>query len=179
MARLPRRGDTARMPSLARTFDPAALRRLWEGSGLTTAELAARVAPQRNGDAWLQQVRRWVRGDRSPDLRYLPRLAAALGVPAHALTTVRPQDARLYDLRVWAGLTQRELAERAALNPVRYARLEKGTVLRVQREAEVAAALADVLGEPVAVVALALRRTRDDAFVGRLGDDVLKGGGVG
>lgn len=162
------------MPSWVRTFDRTALQRLWRDSGLSAGEVARRVGlgadnPGTASQA-TQHARRWLEGERTPDVRYLPLLASAFGVAAHELTTRKPDQARLYDLRVWQGLSQRELAERAGLRAVRYGRIENGTVIRFHDGDAVAGALTRAFGLPEQTVRMAMFRTRDDAIAARLSE---------
>ena len=137
-------------------FDPARLRAHRLAAGLTQDRLAARVGvvTARIGD--------WERGRFRPTPASLTRLAAALGTSPAELQT--PTDIpTLAELRGNAGLTQRQLADRAGLTPGAYAYLELGaTTLHRLAAGALAAALGldpDTVAAAHARAAATRRRT--------------------
>jgi transcriptional regulator with XRE-family HTH domain len=133
-----------------RHFDPAALRSLRHRRGLTLDELGRRIGRAR------PNLIVWEKGRSVPSPPKLVALAEALEVEPWQLTTARPRSAELVDLRAWAGLSQQELADRAAVPRATYALVERG---ESPLGHELAARLATVLGWRVADVDRAQRRT--------------------
>lgn len=136
-------------------FDPAALERAWRRSGMSVIQLARAAGVTRP-----QYVRRWMRGQMAPSPTNLRRLADALGVAAHELTTSSPEDATIRDLRVWAGHSQRSLAAAAGLPLPHYVSVEQARQHRTLRERELVEALSAALEQPPVAVEAALARTR-------------------
>ena len=132
-----------------RSFDPDALARLRKARGLSLDALGERVGRAR------PNLIKWESGTEPPSPPKLVELARALEVESWELTRVRPQAAELEDLRVWAGLTRRDLAARAGIRRPTYSEIERGSA---PLPAEAAAALAAALGCDVAQVERAYRR---------------------
>jgi transcriptional regulator with XRE-family HTH domain len=99
----------------------------------------------------------WEKGPAKPSPAKLVGLARALEVQPWELTTVGPETAELADLRGWAGLTQQELADKAAIMRSTYSLLERGG-LPLRRD--VAERIASAIGSDVEVVERAAARTR-------------------
>jgi transcriptional regulator with XRE-family HTH domain len=149
------KGKTTATGKSVREFDRDALMRYWRASGHSMPELARRAGVPRT-----QQLKRWIDGDLVPSAKYVPHLAAALGVPPAALTTTSPDAATLRDLRLWAGRTQRSLAERAGIGVPLYVSIEQAVPKRIRNEPVIVAALARALACHEDTVAAALARTR-------------------
>jgi transcriptional regulator with XRE-family HTH domain len=133
-----------------RTFDPDALRRVLAAQNLSVQGLSGRLGAVR------QNVSDWRHGRHRPSPATLRTLAAELDVPPQTLTTTRQGTERLYDLRVWAGLTQQQVAARLELRRDAYRAVEHGTRPLSPR---LLPRLADVVGQDLDATAAALRRT--------------------
>jgi DNA-binding XRE family transcriptional regulator len=126
-----------------------------EAAGLTRDQLAAKLelsSPAR--------VRVWETGLERPRPRFVPRLAAALGVDPLYLLNVDAEDPPLAALRLAAGFATNEVTA-PGLSVMTYVRLEDGRP-GVDDSAKVIAAVAEVLGVDVARVEAAVRRSRSD-----------------
>ncbi len=126
-----------------------------EAMGLTREELATKLelsSPSR--------IRVWETGLERPRPRFVPRLAAALGVGPLHLLDVDPDDPPLAALRLAAGLATNEVTA-PGLSVMTYVRLEDGRP-GVDPAARLFAAVAEVLGVDVARVDAAVRRSRSD-----------------
>ncbi len=123
--------------------------------GITREELAEKLelsSPSR--------IRVWETGLERPRPRYVPRLAAAVGVDPLHLLDVDPEDPPLAALRLAAGRATNEVTG-PGLSVMTYVRLEDGRTGAVP-SAEVIGAVADVLGVDVPRVEAAVRRSRSD-----------------
>src|SRR3954452_15793716 len=123
--------------------------------GLTREELATRLelsSPAR--------IRVWETGLERPRPRFVPRLAAALGVDPLHLLDVDPTDPPLAALRLAAGLATNEVTA-PGLSVMTYVRLEDGRP-GSEPTAKVIAAIADVPGGDGRRVEAAVRRSRSD-----------------
>jgi transcriptional regulator with XRE-family HTH domain len=123
--------------------------------GLTREELATKLelsSPSR--------IRVWETGLERPRPRFVPRLAAALGVGPLHLLDVDPDDPPLAALRLAAGLATNEVTA-PGLSVMTYVRLEDGRP-GVDPSARLFTAVAEVLGVDVARVDAAVRRSRSD-----------------
>lgn len=123
--------------------------------GLTREELATKLelsSPSR--------IRVWETGLERPRPRFVPRLAAALGVDPLHLLDVDPSDPPLAALRLVAGLATNEVTA-PGLSVMTYVRLEDGHP-GVDPSARLFTAVAEVLGVDVARVDAAVRRSRSD-----------------
>lgn len=134
-----------------KSFDPSALVRLRKERGLSHDALGERVGRAR------PNVILWEKGPAKPSPAKLVVLARALDVQPWELTTAGPETAELADLRGWAGLTQQELADKAAVMRSTYSLLERGG-LPLRRD--VAERIAAAIRCDVEVVERAAARTR-------------------
>src|SRR5215213_5181235 len=126
-----------------------------EAIGLSREELATKLelsSPAR--------IRVWETGLERPRPRFIPRLAAALGVGPFHLLDVDPDDPPLAALRLAAGLATNEVTA-PGVSVMTYVRLEDGRP-GADPPARVIAAIAEVLGVDVARVEAAVRRSRSD-----------------
>ncbi|WP_100500241.1 helix-turn-helix transcriptional regulator [Geodermatophilus chilensis] len=126
-----------------------------EAMGLTREELATKLelsSPAR--------IRVWEMGLERPRPRYVPRLAAALGVDPVYLLGVDSGDPPLAALRLAAGLATNEVTA-PGVSVMTYVRLEDGRP-GADPSARVIAAIAEVLGVDVPRVEAAVRRSRSD-----------------
>lgn len=137
--------------------DPQALRVARERAGLTQHELARLI-----GVAGGERVSRWERGASEPRPEVLRRIAAALNVQTRNLLTSAQGDVDLRRLRVLAGLTARQVAERSHMSLPTYARWESGQTMLSPSESSLDS-LAEILGVGPADVAAALTSARRDA----------------
>jgi transcriptional regulator with XRE-family HTH domain len=132
--------------------------------GLTREELATKLelsSPSR--------IRVWEKGLERPRPRFVPRLAAALGVDPLYLLDVDPDDPPLAALRLAAGLATNEVTA-PGLSVMTYVRLEDGRP-GAEPSAGLITTIAEVLGVDVPRVSAAVRRSRGDhaaltSFVG-------------
>ncbi len=126
-----------------------------EAMGLTREELAVRLelsSPAR--------IRVWESGLERPRPRFVPRLAAALGVDPLHLLDVDPDDPPLAALRLVAGLATNEVTA-PGLSVMTFVRLEDGRP-GTDPSDTVIIAIAEVLGMDVPRVEAAVRRSRRD-----------------
>lgn len=115
----------------AAEFDPGRLRAARTAAKLTQTALAAAA------DVHPNEVGYWEAGTRVPQVETVAALARALGItPADLLEPSAGGRPTLRQLRVAAGLSQEQAAERAGLQKHRYAALERGEAARLT-EAEV------------------------------------------
>jgi len=106
----------------------------------------------------------WEKGRVSPSAARLVELAQVLGIEPWQLTTRTPRSAELVDLRVWAGLTQRQLADRAGIPRSSYSVIERGGAAPSR---DVLARLAAAIGRDERELQRASRRTTARAPRGR------------
>ncbi len=126
-----------------------------ETVGLTREELATKLelsSPAR--------IRVWESGLERPRPRFVPRLAAALGVDPLHLLDVDPDDPPLAALRLAAGRATNEVTA-PGLSVMTYVRLEDGRPGADPTPA-VVTAVVHVLDVDVARVEAAIRRSRSD-----------------
>ena len=126
-----------------------------EAMRLTREELATKLelsSPSR--------IRAWESGLERPRPRFVPRLAAVLGVDPLHLLDIHPDDPPLAALRLAAGLATNEVTA-PGLSVVTYVRLEDGHP-GVDPSDRLVVAVAEVLGVDVARVDAAVRRSRSD-----------------
>ncbi len=121
---------------------PGLLAQLRRSAGLSQAEVAARV----EGLQREQNLGDWERARAQPHPRFIPPLAAVLGVEPLSLLDVDPEDPPLEALRLAVGLSQLELEVRSGVHRTTYARLEKGT-----RQGEPEPATIEVLASALGV----------------------------
>src|SRR4051794_132565 len=123
--------------------------------GLTREELAAKLelsSPAR--------IRVWETGLGRPRPRFVPRLAAALGVDPLHLLDIDPADPPLAALRVAAGRATNEMSARG-ISVMAYVRLEDGRTA-TDPPGDVVAAIAELLGVQPPQVEAGIRRSRKD-----------------
>jgi transcriptional regulator with XRE-family HTH domain len=137
--------------------DPKALRGARERAELTQHELARLI-----GVAGGERVSRWERGASAPRPEVLRRIAAILDVAPRDLLTPVVGDPDLRRLRVLAGLSARDVAERTHISIATYARWESGHIDRMPAMAALET-LAEVLGVSPGEVASALTAARRGA----------------
>ena len=126
-----------------------------EAMGLTREVLATKLelsSPVR--------IRVWETGLERPRPRFVPRLAAALGVDPVFLLDVDLDDPPLAALRLAAGLATNEVTG-PGLSVMTYVRLEDGRP-GAGPSVRVIAVIAEVLGVDVPRVGAAVRRSRSD-----------------
>ncbi len=102
----------------------------FSGDRLRQARLAARLTredlAQRAGVRSTDRIRDWERGSHAPQARYVPRLAAALGVDPVVLYDVDPARPPLRVLGLARGLSLQQLAELAGVSIMTCQRIEQG-----------------------------------------------------
>lgn len=145
-------GQEAPITAGVRGFDPEALVRARKARGLSQEALGEAVGRARTNIIPWEKVA----GD-TPSPRNLVLLAEVLDVHPWELTNVNPEEAELADLRTWAGLTQRELADAAQIARSSYSLLERGGL---PLHAEVAERIAAELGRTVEEVERAYMRSK-------------------
>jgi transcriptional regulator with XRE-family HTH domain len=125
-------------------------------AGLTQAQLAEAV-----GVSDGLRVSQWERGSEQPRPRFVPALAAVLGVGPLELLDVDPADPPLRALRLAAGLSLPDVQAAAAVPVMTYQRLERGVGTTEPPDGTVTA-VAAVLGVSPGRVRAAVRRARSD-----------------
>ena len=126
-----------------------------EAAGLTRDDLAERL--QLSSPA---RLRVWELGLERPRPRFVPQLAAALGVEPLHLLNVDPHDPPLAALRLAAGLATNEMGAKG-VSVMTYVRLEDGRP-GTEPSADVVHAVAGLLRVDAARVHAAIRRSRSD-----------------
>ncbi len=127
------------------TVDPQALRAARVRQGLTQHELARLV-----GVAGGERVSRWELGTSAPRTPVLTPLARALGVELGDLLNPDSDGPGLRRMRVLAGLTVRQLADRVHVSVANIQRWEAGRVKRLPPPdvlKQLAAAMDTTVGE--------------------------------
>ncbi len=140
---------------------PDALRRARHRAGLTQHELARII-----GVAGGERVSRWELGSSTPRPGLLQRLAEALDVPLRDLLAPAGEPPDLRRLRAAAGLSAREVADRAHMSLPTLKRWEAGGILRMPSRAALCA-LADALGVNVESLEAALTRSSSQGLGAR------------
>ena len=110
------------------------------------------------GVAGGERVSRWELGSSTPRPALLQRLAEALDVPVRDLLAPAGDPPDLRRLRAAAGLSAREVAERAHMSLPTLKRWEAGGIRRMPSRAALSA-LADALGVDVESLEAALTRS--------------------
>ena len=126
-----------------------------EAMGLSREELATKLelsSPAR--------IRVWETGLERPRPRFVPRLAAALGLDPLHLLDVDPDDPPLAALRLAAGRGTKQVTA-PGLSVMTYVRVEDGRP-GADRPVRLITAIAEVLGVDVPRVEAAVRRSRSD-----------------
>jgi transcriptional regulator with XRE-family HTH domain len=106
------------------------------------------------------RIRVWESGIERPRPRFVPRLAAVLGVEPLQLLDVDPEDPPLAALRVAAGLATNEM-NAPGMSVMTYVRLEDGRP-GPEPTVTVIAAIAAILRSDEALIQSAIRRSRSD-----------------
>lgn len=140
------------MPDETSPLEPERLRAARLRAGLTQAEVARAV-----GVAGGERVSRWELGASAPSMSMLARLAKVLDLDLEELLPARGAP-DLRRLRVEAGLTVIELAERGKISKGTIKRWEAGSGVRSVRAP--LDLLADALGVSVDQVRRAIERSR-------------------
>lgn len=103
-----------------RGFRADRLRELRVKAGLTPDDLSVRLGSSR------QSVSHWETGRSTPAPPVLKQIAQELDVSISVLVPIPDSRLRMGDLRVRAGLTQIQAAERLGISPTSLAEIEKG-----------------------------------------------------
>ncbi|SCC69246.1 DNA-binding transcriptional regulator, XRE-family HTH domain [Rhodococcus qingshengii] len=103
-----------------RGFRADRLRELRVKAGLTPDDLSVRIGSSR------QSVSHWETGRSTPAPPVLKQIAQELDVSISVLVPIPDNRLRMGDLRVRAGLTQIQAAERLGISPTSLAEIEKG-----------------------------------------------------
>ncbi|MGQ5696352.1 helix-turn-helix domain-containing protein [Rhodococcus erythropolis] len=103
-----------------RGFRADRLRELRVKAGLTPDDLSVRLGSSR------QSVSHWETGRSTPAPPVLRQIAQELDVSISVLVPIPDNRLRMGDLRVRAGLTQIQAAERLGISPTSLAEIEKG-----------------------------------------------------
>jgi len=133
-----------------------ALHRARSARGLTQSQLA-RIIDVSGGE----RVSEWERGVRTPAVRLIPAVAAALGVTALEFFAL-PNGVDLKALRLASGKTSTEIAEQTQVSSATYLRWESGRS-RATRDAAVRRSLAKALGIRLPGLEAALEATTRDS----------------
>lgn len=137
------------------------LRQLREEQDWTQEALGARVGTPPTA------VSRWERGLVVPEAAQVARLARALGVPPQVFTSVPTEQARVTDLRQWAGYTRDQVVAATRLPERRLEGIEHVTVRPSPAEA---AALAELYGVTAEQLLAAWERERAVAGYDQVAD---------
>ncbi|NKR30055.1 helix-turn-helix domain-containing protein [Rhodococcus hoagii] len=117
----------------------------FDRSALVAARVRAKLGPAevaRLADVSAGAVYSWERGDATPGVDTLSRVARVLRVPIRDLVPIPDDELYLGDLRVLAGLTQPALAKKAGMSTSSLAQLERG---QARLKVDVAQRIADAL----------------------------------
>lgn len=121
-------------------------------AGLTQERLAEIVGTEQT------RVSEWERGVMAPRPALMPKLAAAVGLDALEFLAVDPGCPSLEDMRLAAGLTMQQVADRLGISLRRYRGIEIGSTRRDPPED-----LVDQLARTLAVPTVLVRRAIDMA----------------
>lgn len=135
-----------------------------KAAGMSRRDLAAALAVPSPA-----RIRLWESGLERPQPRFVPRLAATLGVDPLGLLDVDSEDPPLAALRLAAGLAANEM-QAPGVSVMTYMRLENGRTATDPPET-VVSAVARLLDTDVTRVKAAIRRSRRD----RTGSTSLSG----
>ena len=116
-----------------------------EEAGRSQSELALAI-----GVSTAERIARWERGEEQPRPQFIPLLADVVAVAPIELLDGDPEKPDLARLRLAAGLTVVELAERVGLSKMTYNRIERGTPVQTLSP-DTVKALAATLNVPVDV----------------------------
>lgn len=112
-----------------------------QAAGLSQEELAAAVHVANE-----ERIALWERGRERPQARFIPVLAARLGISPLSLLDGDPDHPDLAHLRVAAGLNLQEMAQRVGLATTTYHRLERRGAPRRSMSAATLEAIGTTLG---------------------------------
>jgi DNA-binding XRE family transcriptional regulator len=126
-----------------------------KAAGLTREELTLAL-----GLSSPSRIKVWESGIERPRPRFVPRLAAVLGVEPLQLLDVDPEDPPLAALRLAAGLATSEM-NAPGMSVMTYVRLEDGRP-GAEPTANVIAAIVAILRSDEALIRSAIRRSRSD-----------------
>ncbi len=135
----------------------------FSGARLAAARIAAGLTQEGLARVLHTSQRRisdWERGMIAPRPELTPKLAAALGLDALELLGADPEAPSLEDLRLAAGLTMDQVAQRLRISRSRYRAMEIGATRR-----EPAPGLVTSLARIYAVPAVTVRRAIEEARV--------------
>ncbi|RRQ26163.1 XRE family transcriptional regulator [Rhodococcus sp. Eu-32] len=122
------------------------------------AGFPSRADLARAADISVGAVYAWETGSATPQVDTLLKVAAVMGVSISDLVVVAENDRHLGDLRVFAGLTQPQLAKAVGMSTTALGALERAEVARLRPD--VAAKLAEALDRTVGEIEAAYERTR-------------------
>lgn len=133
----------------------------FSGSRLAAARLAAGLTQERLAQLVQSEqtrVSEWERGVMTPRPNMMPKLAAAIGMDALKFLAVDPNSPALEDMRLAAGLTMQDVADRLGISLLRYRGMESGSTRR-----DPSIEVVDQLARIFAVPAVSVRRAIDTA----------------
>lgn len=136
--------------------DSAALHRARAARGLTQSQLA-RIIDVSGGE----RISEWERGVRTPAVRLIPAVAAALGVTPLEFLAM-PNGVDLKALRLASGRTAAEIAAQIHVSSATYLRWESGRQ-RTTRDAAARRSLAKALGTRLPELEAAIEATARDS----------------
>ena len=136
---------------ILRGFAPAALKKARKKKKLSIGELGrlAEVSPG--------AVLTWETGKSTPQADSLKRAVTVLGIAMEDVVKIKPDQRYLGDLRIFAGLTQPQLAAKIGISTTALATVERG---HSRLKEDVAQRMAEEFGLPVQDVKDAYERTR-------------------
>ncbi|ADG98198.1 transcriptional regulator, XRE family [Segniliparus rotundus DSM 44985] len=154
------------MATTKRQLDGVALRRARIASGLTTAELAHKLHVS------VEAVYHWETGITQPSAKNLPKVAAAVNSSIADLCGNPDRATTLADLRLAAGLTQIDLAEKLGTNKSMISVWERGkSAVPNEKVVQYATALGVSVGDVFDAIAAVVPAE----FVGFTNDEVRIG----
>lgn len=134
----------------------------FSGSRLAAGRLAAGLTQERLAQLMhteQMRVSEWERGVMTPRPGLIPKLAFAIGMDALEFLAADAASPSLEDMRLAAGLTMDEVAERLGISRHRYRVVEIGSVRR-DPAPEVVERLAHIFAVPVVTVQRAIAAAR-------------------
>lgn len=138
--------------SAVRGFSPSALRSAMARKPAAVNDLADAIGASR------QSVSAWLAGRASPTPALLLKAANWLSVAVDDLVPLPPGSLRVSDLRVRAGLSQRDAAPPLGVSASSLTDIEKG---RRKIDHDVAKSMAELYGVPVSRVVEAWQRSNE------------------
>jgi transcriptional regulator with XRE-family HTH domain len=134
----------------------------FSGSRLAAARHAAGLTQERLAQVMHTEqtrVSEWERGVLTPRPELMPKLAAAIGLDALEFLSADPASPSLEDMRLAAGLTMDEVAEKLGISRRRYRGVEIGATRRDPAD-DVVENLARVFAVPATTVRQAIEAAR-------------------